>query len=396
MRGVGSWLQRFAVTVHGGEGQRRRRSALARPPVRRVWRAVLTSAVLLGPLVVEYTPTAASPRQAHHTVSYGVGVTRCTFVDPTRGVLNYATRPPSPLSSVRTLVTEIRYPTLQPSAGLVETPGAVPASVAGGLPMIVFAHGYDVMPDTYAPLLDAWVRAGFVVAAPIFPDENRLAVARQYPANTENDIWNEPADLAFVASQLVIASAVVTANCRAVHGLINANELALAGHSDGATAVAMLAFARGLDRQGVTYQSLRVPLDFRAAAVMSGQEDGVDPYTPLPPDPALLVIQSARDQCNRASNAVKLYRDLHQSNKWFLELLTAHHLPPFDGVDQSAFGVVAQTSTRFFQIALAGAYPRSTLVTLGAQDPAVARMVYDGRGPTIAPPSVPTGPCGPN
>jgi len=46
------------------------------------------------------------------------------------------------------------------------------------------------------------------------------------------------------------------------------------------------------------------------------------------------VVQSLADQCNPMRFGVQLYDGIHQSNKWFLELQTAHHLPPFDGVDR--------------------------------------------------------------
>jgi predicted dienelactone hydrolase len=361
---------------------------LATPSRRRRGGRTLVSAVtgatlIVASLLAVSSANAAPPRSAAVAPTFSVGIARCTFVDPTREVLNYATNPVSVLSKQRTLVTEIRYPTLQPPNGTDESPGAAPAQQSGGFPMIVFAHGYDVTPDTYAPLLDAWVRAGFVVAAPFFPDENAFEVTRQHGVNTENDLWNEPADLVFVTKQIVNASATPSSVCPVVSGLVNPAQVGLAGHSDGGTAVAMLGYARGNDPQHETYQSMRASVNYKADMVMSGGENGVDPYTPLAPDPALLLVQSAQDQCNRAFNAVKLYRDLHQSNKWFLELLTAHHLPPFDGVDIPAFGEVARTSVQFFKVTLEGAESKSGLDAFGNQLPLVARMVYDGRGPSI-------------
>jgi predicted dienelactone hydrolase len=261
--------------------------------------------------------------------------------------------------------------------------------------MIVFAHGYDVTPDTYAPLLDAWVKAGFVVAAPFFPDEDKAGVAAQHKVNTEDDLWNEPADLAFVTHQLLGASASLAPHCPLVQGMVNASQLALAGHSDGATVAGMLSFARGKDPYGKSYHQLRSGLDFRATIVMSGRRDGVDPYVVLAPNPALLVIQSAADQCNLAYYALNLYRAVHLTNKWFLELRTAHHLPPFDGVDVPAFKVVASTTIRFLQIALEGATPASNLIAYGAANPPVASMFHGGNGPVLVPPA-PLVSCGPN
>jgi hypothetical protein len=157
----------------------------------------------------------------------------------------------------------------------------------------------------------------------------------------------------------------------------------------------MLSYAHGKDPYGRTYQQLRAGLDFRATIVMSGEVNGVDPYGPLAPDPSLLLIQSAADQCNFARNGVQLYRAVHQSNKWFLELRTAHHLPPFDGVDVPAFDVVTHASIRFLQITLGGAGPQSGLVNYGDVDPAVALMFHGGNAPVIgAPPTVAS--CGTN
>jgi len=346
---------------------------------------------LVAGVIVGASFFATSPANANHSLAvqqtpsapFGVGVARCTFVDHTRNVLNYSTTPTSVLSNVRKLVTEIRYPTLPVAGEPNPINGAEPVAKIGGYPMIVFAHGYDVTPETFAPLLDAWVRAGFVVAAPFFPDENRFAVAAQHGANTEDDIRNEPADMTFVTRAILQASAGQSPGCSVANGLVNASELGLAGHSDGATAVGLLAFARGDNLQGVSYASLRAGLAYRAVVVMSGQEDGAQSYAAPARHPAFLVIQSAADQCNPIRNGVKLYGDIAQSNKWFLELHRAHHLPPFDGVDVPAFRVVASTSTRFFRIALQGATLVPGLVAYGNQNPPVAEMFEGDPGPSL-------------
>jgi len=340
---------------------------------------------MLGVGVLLSDPASASrpPLAQVQAPQFSVGVARCTFVDRTRNVINFSTNPPTVLSNARTLVTEIRYPTSYVAGGPNQVNGATPVARSGGYPMIVFAHGYDVTPDIYAPLLDAWVRAGFVVVAPLFPDENQYAVAAQHGANTEDDLLNEPADITFVTRSLLQASANQSTGCHIVSGLIDAAQLALAGHSDGATVVGLLAYARGNDPQGVSYASLRTGLDYRAVAILSGDEDHHQGYAPPASDPALLVIQSAADRCNPIRSAVKLYDAIHQSNKWFLELRTAHHLPPFDGVDVSAFRVVAATSTRFFRVALQGVNPTVSFVAYGNENPSVAVMFAGSPGPTV-------------
>ena len=85
-------------------------------------------------------------------------------------------------------------------------PLATPAYRFGPYPVIVFAHGFDVDPDTYRALLVSWVEAGYVVVAPFFPDTSLPAIEAQHGVDTEADIFNQPADVAFVVSQVVKAA----------------------------------------------------------------------------------------------------------------------------------------------------------------------------------------------
>jgi hypothetical protein len=260
----------------------------------------------------------------------------------------------------------------------------------------VFAHGYDVTPDTYAALLDAWVRAGFVVAAPFFPDESASEVAAQHGTNTEGDLANEPADLTFVTTSVLESSDNDSSNCHIVSGLVEPSEIALAGHSDGAEAVGMLAYDHGNDPQGVNYANLRSGVSYRAVIILSGAEDTAQSYAAEASRPDLLVVQSLVDQCNPMRFGVQLYDGIHQSNKWFLELQTAHHLPPFDGVDASAFQVVASTSVRFLQMALEIVTPSISLMALGNRRPAIARMFSGAPGPSMKDVAPVREFCGPN
>jgi hypothetical protein len=338
------------------------------------------STVLNGAALGTTLHRVASPAR---DASYHVGSATCTFVDTSRDVLDYDSSPPKPWSRVRTLVTEIRYPTRSGSSNTQQTPGAIPAHIAHGFPMVVFAHGYNVAPDIYAPLLDAWVRAGFVVVAPVFPDENPGEVAAQHGANTENDLINEPADITFVTHAILADAVAATSSCAIVHHLVNPGELALAGHSDGAQVVGMLSFAHGLDPQGASYQALRSGLKFKGTIVMSGAEDGIDPYGPLNPTPALLVIQSAQDQCNPARYSIDLYNDIGDNDKWFLALKTGHHLPPFDDTDVVDFNLVTAATIDFLRVAVTGTAPVNGLTVIGNDSPATATMVQGGAAPPM-------------
>jgi hypothetical protein len=320
---------------------------------------------------------------AARTMGVTVGLSDCTFVDPTRGVLDYSTTPATLRSNHRTFLTEIRYPAASANTPATPILRARPLARLGGYPMIVFAHGYDVTPDTYAALLDAWVRAGFVVVSPFFPDEKASAIAAQHGANTEGDLTNEPADLVFVTSQVLAASAQLRPGCRILHGLIRPTQIAVAGHSDGADAVAMLAYDHGRDPQGIPLTQLHKNIDYQAVIVMAGAVVPAQKYASEVGHPSLLMIQSAADTCNPIRQGAQLYRDVRQPNKWFLELRTAHHLPPFDGVDQSAFSEVVAVSTRFLESSLHVAIPRPGLMTYANQHPSVARMYDSQMGPLL-------------
>lgn len=340
--------------------------------------------------------TLAHVLSSSPTHRVAVGITRCTFVDPTRPVYDYSRQPAVIRSTHRTLLTEIRYPISAVSGSPTETTGATPLARRGGYPVIVFAHGYDVSPDTYAALLDDWARAGFVVVAPFFPDEKHSAVTAQGGADTEGDLANEPGDVAFVTRQVLKDSTQVDPSCALIHGLADPAHIALAGQSDGANTVATLAYNRGLDPQGVPFARLDQGLDIQAIVILSGQEAPHQAYAAAADAPSLLMVQSLNDQCNSIRSAVTLYQDVHQSDKWFLELQTAHHLPPYDGIDKPAFRIVVATTVHFLVTSLGIARLSTGLVAFANQNPAIALMFQNQQGPPLT--NVPpfTGLCGLN
>jgi hypothetical protein len=358
---------------------------------------VMVSTIVIATLIA--APLGAlSSRDSHLTPPplFGVGVARCTFVDHSRAALNYSATPYRVLAGGRRLVTEIRYPIQLRPGEPAETDGAPPLPRTGGYPMVVFAHGYDVTPDTYAALMDAWVRQGFVVVAPFFPDESASEVAAQHGANTEGDLANEPGDITFVTTSVLAASADESTNCHIVSGLVDPSQIALAGHSDGAEAVGMLAYDQGDDPQGDNFASLRSGIPYRAVILLSGAEETTQSYADEASRPDLLVVQSLADRCNPMRFGVQIYDSIHQSNKWFLELQSAHHLPPFDGVDSAAFGVVAATTIRFLQMSLQGDVTTTGLAAVGNQRPSIARMFVGAPGPSMTNVKPLKESCGPN
>jgi hypothetical protein len=290
---------------------------------------------------------------------HGVGLARCTFVDTTRTTYDYATGQTLPN---RVLPTEIRYPTAAQVASGARL-GAIPLARPGGWPTIFFAPGYDVTPDDYAALLDAWVRDGFVVVAPTFPDTNPTAVAAANPAygQPEDDLTNQPGDVIFVVHAALSAS-MKAASCRVLHGLLDPGELALAGQSDGGDTVALVAY--GQSGPGAGLGNTLPIADIKATAILSGAEWPGDSYGAGPGAPALLVVQSTTDECNPPQESVALYDAINETNKWFLTLHDADHLGPYDGDDATGFGNVVAVTTRFFHQELTG--KTASVETLGS------------------------------
>ena len=125
--------------------------------------------------------------------SFAVGTTTLHLVDTSRTLTL-----PDGQTEPRPIETVVRYPALG-GAGGEETPAATPATAKGPYPLIVFGHGFDATPTVYAALLNRWTRAGYVVAAPIFPLENSQAPG----GASQADLINEPADMSFVISHLI-------------------------------------------------------------------------------------------------------------------------------------------------------------------------------------------------
>lgn len=325
------------------------------------------------------TTTAVTATTAPPPPPVEVGLARCTMVDPTRSTYDYANGRTIP---GRTLPTEIRYPTRSTAAAdpAGEIPGAPPAARPGGYPTVFFAPGYDVTPDAYTALLDAWVEAGFVVVAPSFPDTNPTAVAAARVGYPEDDLVNQPADLAFVVRTSLQASAGGDPSCSVLSGLVDPAGIALAGQSDGGDTVALLAYGRSGPGSG-----LGAALPVKATAVLSGSEWPGDTYAAAPGDPPLLVVQSTTDQCNPPQASTGLYDAIGQQDKWFLTLEGVGHLGPYDGVDEAAFQAVVAVTTRFFRLELSGAAPGAGFLAYGSASPAVARLTTGPAAPALAP-----------
>ena len=238
----------------------------------------------------------------------------------------------------RTLITYVRRPTT----------GRPP------YPLVVFAHGFATTPGVYAPLLDAWARAGYLVAAPLFPVESANAPG----GPNEDDLINQPADVSFVISRMLAASSNPTS---ALYHLVDRHRIAVAGQSDGGETAFAVAYER-------SYRDPRVT----ACVVLSGARL---PGEPLVGGrrPPLLAVQGTADTINRPSLTSELFRDTGRP-RFLLWLLHAGHLPPYT-TSARELRVVERVTEAFLATYLGQASPGR--IARAARAPGVARLVAD-------------------
>ena len=113
------------------------------------------------------------------------------------------------------------------------------------LPIIVFAHGFGLSLDDYAPLVDFWAAHGFVVIQPTFLDSRTLGIAPDDPRTPL--IWRfRVEDMTRILDQLDLIEDALPG----LRGRLDRSRIAVAGHSWGAQTAGMLLGARVISPNG--------------------------------------------------------------------------------------------------------------------------------------------------
>jgi len=248
--------------------------------------------------------------------SYRVGERQVTFFEP-------AHIGPTGLDlGRRTLVTQIRYPLAQRSAG--------PQPALGPFPLLMFAPGFMQCGSPYSRLLHAWASAGYVVAVVNFPRTDCHVGAAAY----EPDLVNQPADMSYVLSRLLVLSAQPH---DLFSGLLNRHEIAAAGQSDGGDTVAALAAnACCTDHR------------LEAVTVLSGAKWPPMPGRYFPHGaPPMLFVQGSADTINPPWTSLQLYRADGANSRYYLDLFGANHIIPYVG-SNPVERLVARVTLAFF------------------------------------------------
>jgi fermentation-respiration switch protein FrsA (DUF1100 family) len=267
---------------------------------------VTTSTLTATPVTVDSAAhSRAQPppprRRVTRRLSVTVKIRVMRFVDNRRFILTASGQEP------RVVTTIVRYPVVHSDGG-----GGSESSdgtLGPPYPLIVFGHGFAVTPHPYARLLNAWTKAGYVVAAPVFPLENANAPG----GPDEHDLVNQPGDMSLVIDRLTAADA-----SGPLAGMIDLRHVAVAGQSDGGdTALATAYDPAARDRR------------VDAAIILSGAEDPFAAQFAFPADgPPLLATQGTADPINPPDATYSFFAEA-QRPKFLLKLIGAGHLPPY-------------------------------------------------------------------
>jgi dienelactone hydrolase len=310
-------------------------------------RAVTTTTSTVRPT----TTTTLPPLVGVGTLA--VGVRNDTYVDPSRPTPANGGAPGAPN---RSMLTTVWYPaTGSPSGAAV--PGAAPDVAHGPYPLVVFAHGFAVTPRTYTALLTQWASAGYVVVAPAIPLLNGDAPGGA--SHTDYGAANI-ADLDFVLADALRRGATPG---DPLAGLVDANRVAVTGHSDGE----VLAYALALEP---CCHDSRV----KATIMMAGNLANANAAPAATGVPALHIMND-HDQFDPYPASIAYDRQNLPAPKTLLTLVNAPHLPPYSQPTDPHFDLVVHATVDFLDATLKG-HPEavSALQTLVSGSPSLAML----------------------
>jgi dienelactone hydrolase len=273
------------------------------------------------------TPATTAAPAVDTTRRYAVGTRTLTFVDSSRSTSANGAFGGAP---TRTLPTEVWYPA-EGASGDAPVADAAPDTGHGPYPMVLFAHGYDVTPDFYAPLLQRWAEAGYVVAAPVFP-----ILSGSDGGASHVDYEKTFGDASFVITQMLGLSGDPLA------GLVDPTRIGAAGHSDGE----VVSFGVGF---------LQCCRDARVKSVIAMAGDLSNANNPSERDTGtpILHIMETGDEYDPYPHSIQWDRDNLTPPRWMVSL-NSSHVPPYTQPGDPAFELVSSITVAFLDGTLKG------------------------------------------
>jgi dienelactone hydrolase len=295
-----------------------------------------TTSTTAAPATAATVPSSASASTAAPTPgtalspldiggSHPVGTRTLTFVDSSRTTSPNGSFPGAPS---RTVPTEVWYPA---STGDQAAANATPDTAHGPFPLVLFAHGYAVTPDFYAPLLARWAAAGYVVAAPVFP-----ILSGSDGGASHVDYEKTWGDASFVIGQMLNLGGDPLA------GIVDPARIAAAGHSDGE----VISFAVGF---------LQCCRDSRVHSVIAMAGDLSNANNPHVRDTGtpILHVMETNDEYDPYPHSIEWDRENLTSPRWLVSL-NSSHVPPYTEPGDPAFELVSSITVAFLDGTLKG------------------------------------------
>jgi dienelactone hydrolase len=285
----------------------------------------------------ESTDSVASP--ALSTAPAPVTRSERVWVDATRPTAHNGSYAGAPDRTLRTLIWQ--------------------PTTAGPLPLFVMAHGFGGLPEKFEAMAHTIASAGFVVAAPAFPLTNEHAPGSY--AHAFQDVANQPADVSFLITKLLEASATAG---DALHGRIVAEDIAVLGHSLGGTTT--IALTR---KDCCSDSRVRASLLFAPGPIeLFTSSFGTDPIAAGPPT---LILHGTADPVVTYASSQLLYTKIDPP-RFFVGVTGAGHSDAIEAFTEP-LTVIQSVSERaivaFLNAMFRGASAdlNSTLTTLAAE-----------------------------
>jgi fermentation-respiration switch protein FrsA (DUF1100 family) len=244
--------------------------------------------------------------------------------------------------------------------------GADPARKDGPYPLILFSHGLTANATVYEGIINEWVSAGYVVAAPDYPLSNRDAPGDNLFvvfANGIRDVKNQPADASFVIGEVLALSK----SAGPMKGLIDRKHIGASGHSLG-----------GITTYGLTYSSCCRDERIDAAAPMSGAAgliaDGATYFQDV--ETPLLILHGDTDPVVPLGAGEHAYAKA-SAPKFFVTFVNTGHVDPFVSAEGESGDVLVASSLAFWDYFLKRDGLGLERLRDTVSDPAVATLQED-------------------
>jgi dienelactone hydrolase len=231
------------------------------------------------------------------------------------------------------------------------------------VPLIVMAHGLDGDPDALSDLAETWARAGYVVAAPMFPITAKDTDGRS--ASTETAL--QAGDLRFVIDR-VLAGDHDAAGPWA--GRVDPAHIGAAGMSLGGLAV-----------DASTTETCCTDRRIDAAILMAAVHRDVPDSQQHPNRVPVLLLQGDADPGYH--NSRDAYSDL-VAPKWFVTLHGARHAPPFENPRGPEAQVVDPVTLGFWARTLRGDPAGAARILAAVRDHRATTSIRFDPGPDRA------------